>query len=165
MKFKFRSKLIISEPLVFKSILIFILAFWLISCNQKPIVESTAIQCHFQTAPCHAILKDGTSVEFKILPYPIQPLTELTFELRLTNQPVKTESVELTLTMPTMSMPENRVHLLSMGEGLFIGKGSIVRCISGDRLWNGFIELNRSTSSNAQSSSPSSVNFQFEVQP
>lgn len=162
---KFRLKLLISKPLIFKSILIFISAFSLISCNQKPIVESKAIQCHFEISPCHAILKDGTSVEFKILPYPIQPLTDLRFELRLTNQPVKTESVELTLTMPTMSMPENRVRLLPVGEGLFIGKGSIVRCMSGDRLWNGFIELNRSTSSNAQSSSQSSVNFQFEVQP
>ncbi|MBW7857058.1 MAG: hypothetical protein H3C43_01860, partial [Leptonema sp. (in: Bacteria)] len=76
-----------------------------------------------------------------------------------TNESVKVESVDVTLTMPAMSMPKNRIRLLPVGNGRFIGKGSIVRCLSGDRIWNSVIELNSAQSQKI------SADFQFEVEP
>jgi hypothetical protein len=93
--------------------------------------------CDIQNGPCIKATSDGMKIEFDIQPKPVVALSELTFIVNLTRKgtPLTDASVSLDLSMPGMFMGRNKPILKNTKNGRFEGKGIIIRCPSGSRLW------------------------------
>jgi hypothetical protein len=61
-------------------------------------------------------------------------MRELIFKVSISGSPLS-ENPYIDLGMPGMKMGPNRVMLKSTGQGSYEGKGVIVRCPSGRRIW------------------------------
>jgi hypothetical protein len=66
-------------------------------------------------------------------------MQELTF--RVEAEGLHTETLQLDLSMPGMRMGPNRVELRRAGDGSYEGKGVIVKCPSGRKLWKAAVLL------------------------
>lgn len=72
-------------------------------------------------------------VSLDIAPKPVRAMRPLTFTVIAPGAPG--DGAWLSLAMPGMSMPPNRVRLLRRADGTFRGSGTLVRCMSGRRTW------------------------------
>jgi hypothetical protein len=61
-------------------------------------------------------------------------MQDLTFTVTLSGK-LPEQAPYLDLGMPAMKMGPNRVQLKTAGDGIYKGKGVIVRCKSGRRTW------------------------------
>lgn len=146
-----------SYPLRVFSVLLLALALLLFpGCKKK---KPRLPLCDVDTTSCSGTLADGTVVALSMEPRPVRSMADLRFEVRLTKDgnPVDGSAVMINFQMPAMYMGENKVKMTAAGEGRYVGRGSIVKCPSGDRLWDAGVSVANS------SQSESVVHFRFEV--
>jgi hypothetical protein len=80
------------------------------------------------------------TVTLNILPKPVRAMQELTFRVEVGGEPPSAPPV-IDLDMPGMEMGPNQVRLRRVNATVFEGKGVIVRCPSGKRLWSATVIL------------------------
>lgn len=86
------------------------------------------------------IRKAGTrTVTFDITPKPVRHMQELLFSVKIEPGNDLPDRMLLDLGMPGMQMGKNQLMLLRTKNGAWQGKGIIVRCMSGRRLWKATI--------------------------
>jgi hypothetical protein len=81
----------------------------------------------------------GRTVVLEINPRPVRHMAELTFTVTVTPGTDIPSTLTLDLTMPGMYMGKNQVMLQKKRTGTWEGKGVIVRCMSGRKLWQATI--------------------------
>lgn len=97
------------------------------------------VNCDVQNTACRQEIS-GTEVTFDISPKPVKAMTDLRFRITLTGgQPKALPYIDLG--MPGMKMGPNQVSLQAMGAGVYEGRGIIVRCPSGKRIWKAAVVL------------------------
>lgn len=76
-----------------------------------------------------------------ISPKPVRAMRELLFAVELPGADGVRGTPRIDLEMPGMRMPPNRVELRRDADGIWRGKGVIVRCGSGRRTWSAAVTL------------------------
>ncbi len=95
--------------------------------------ESSDINCQAHAGKC--ILPVGKeTVTLEIMPRPVTAMQDSTFTVTLSGNPPE-QVPYIDLGMPAMKMGPNQVKLKPVGNGVYKGKGVIVRCKSGRRTW------------------------------
>jgi hypothetical protein len=97
-------------------------------------------------------------------------MADLTFTVRASRggAPLAGPGLEasLSLSMPDMTMVENRVRLAPAGPGAWTGRGVIVRCPSGGRRWSAQVDLSlRPPPGGSAPPAPLQATFTFELAP
>lgn len=116
-------------------------------------------RCELSSGPC-AQRVGSAVVTLEASPRPVRAMAEL--ELTVAVAPpgaAGSGPARLALTMPGMTMGENRVALAPAGEGRWSGRGVVVRCPSGRRTWAAAVELPPA----APGGEPLRGTFTFEV--
>ncbi|TAN40247.1 MAG: hypothetical protein EPN25_08370 [Nitrospirae bacterium] len=114
------------------------------------------VDCRIDDGPCSKVLGDQKlQVVLDIGPKPVRTMKRLSFRIALqdsasaaANSDVKantdaTTDVFVDLSMPGMTMAENRVSLRRDAAGLYTGEGVIVRCTSGKKVWKAEVSVRR----------------------
>jgi hypothetical protein len=114
--------------------------FLLFGCEERK-TSDVAIDA----LPCSRNIGEGISASFDINPKPIKAMSEVFFiaVLKKGETPLTGATVTLDLSMPGMYMPANRISLFQKGEGIYEGRGVIVRCPSGRKVWRAEIVVRR----------------------
>ncbi|HWQ25246.1 MAG TPA: hypothetical protein VN367_00560 [Chlorobaculum sp.] len=107
----------------------------------------SAAPAHAETiADCNAIHSGpctkqsaGRTVVLEINPRPVRHMAELTFSVTVTPGTAIPSTLALDLSMPGMYMGKNQVVLQRKSTCTWEGKGVIVRCMSGRKLWKATI--------------------------
>ena len=99
----------------------------------------SAIDCAIQSGPCTKNLADGT-VTLDITPRPVSAMQDLTFTVTFSGLKPASNPV-IDLGMPGMTMGPNRVVLKRAEGNTYQGKGVIVRCPSGRRIWKATVTV------------------------
>jgi hypothetical protein len=94
----------------------------------------SVVNCDVQNGACTRTMGGG-SVTLEIRPRPVKAMTDLTFLIKSKGLPEKALPF-IDLNMLVMDMGKNRVLLKRKGQGVYQGKGVIVRCRSGIRTWS-----------------------------
>jgi hypothetical protein len=81
----------------------------------------------------------GRTVVLEINPRPVRQMAELTFAVTVTPGTALPSTLTLDLSMPGMYMGKNQVVLQRKSTCTWEGKGVIVRCMSGRKLWQATI--------------------------
>lgn len=100
--------------------------------------EVADADCRINDGPCEKeISSGGIKAVFDIQPKPVKAMSGLDFSLALSrgDAPLIEADVKLELAMPGMHMAENRIVLRHKGNGRYEGRGVVVRCPSGRRIW------------------------------
>jgi len=120
--------------------------------------EAEGPDCDIQSGSCTKETADGMRVEFDVQPKPVTSMSDLTFIVTVTREgsPVSDASVALNLSMPGMFMGNNQTVLKHAENGRYEGKGVIVRCPSGRRIWRADIAI-------ARGGKNAAARFVFEV--
>jgi len=99
------------------------------------------INCDLHTGPCVQSVS-GCTVTFEVTPRPVKAMQDLSFRVTLDGKlPENPDLPYIDLEMPGMNMGPNRVKLKSAGDSAYEGRGVIVRCPSGRRIWQATITL------------------------
>ena len=99
------------------------------------------INCDIHQNACTKHLSTCT-ITLEINPKPIKAMRDLFFRVILSgNLPVVVKAPHIDLEMPGMNMGPNRVILKSMGPGVYEGKGIIIRCPSGRKVWQATVTI------------------------
>ncbi len=109
------------------------LFLFLLSCSSG---KEPAADCDPHTGTCTQ-QAGAYTVTLDINPKPVKHMKELTFDVSIAGESaaVLPDTIPLDLSMPGMDMGKNQVSLSKTGEGLYSGKGIIVKCSSGRVLW------------------------------
>jgi hypothetical protein len=100
------------------------------------------VNCDLHAGPCTQTLASGVAVMLEVLPKPIKAMQDLSFKVTLTgNLPASPKTPYIDLGMPGMQMGPNRVQLKSVGNNSYEGRGVIVKCPSGRRIWRASVIL------------------------
>lgn len=110
----------------------FLLLFTALSVNTVS-AGAPPINCLAHDGKCSLSLGKET-VTLEIMPRPVTAMQDLTFTVTLSGK-LPEQAPYLDLGMPAMKMGPNRVQLKTAGDGIYKGKGVIVRCKSGRRTW------------------------------
>ncbi|HCC68558.1 MAG TPA: hypothetical protein DEP99_01535 [Nitrospiraceae bacterium] len=108
--------------------------------------EGSKIDCDIHAGYCSKIIaEDNINVIFDCNPKPVKSMSELLFSVSLKekDKPITDARVEIDLTMPGMFMGDNRILLVHKENGRYEGKGVIVRCPSGKRIWKADVIIER----------------------
>jgi len=99
--------------------------------------------CDLDAGPCMAVMEEtGEEVAFDITPKPLRTMVPLQFTVGVGGEDDDAAGdVIVVLSMPGMFMGENTVRLGSAGERLWKGKGVIVRCPSGGKIWQAMVSV------------------------
>jgi nitrogen fixation protein FixH len=120
---------------------------------------SATPSCNIDAGPCAEKTSDN-AVEaiLDITPKPVTAMRELSFSVTLKDKrgPVTNVEVTIDLSMPGMYMGNNMIKLTAKDSGVYQGKGVIVRCPSGKKLWQATINIHHG-------SAVSSAIYLFEV--
>lgn len=92
------------------------------------------INCQIQQGPCIRMVAD-CKVGLDILPKPVKAMQDLIFRVTVEGSLHMSQPPYIDLNMPAMDMGPNRVLLEQITDGVFEGRGVIVRCRSGDKTW------------------------------
>ena len=96
-------------------------------------------KCDVHNADCRATLPES-KITLDITPKPVKAMKDLIFRLEVSGkQPDALPYINLG--MPGMKMGPNRVILETEKEGVYKGRGVIVRCPSGKRTWKADLTL------------------------
>lgn len=125
------------------------------SCTKKK--RKAPPVCEVNSTTCSSTLEDGTTVTFSIEPRPVRSMALLKFDVGVAGGPGSPSNISLDFKMPAMYMGENKVALTSSSGGHFVGTGTIVKCPTGDRLWDAAVLVQRAGQPDAI------VHFRFEV--
>jgi hypothetical protein len=98
-------------------------------------------------------------VTFDLTPKPVRAMAELRASVAVTRDgaPVTGATVSLDFSMPGMVMAPNRTSLREAGNGVYEGTVVVVRCPSGQELWEARIDIDHA------SGGRESVSFMIEV--
>ena len=91
-------------------------------------------ECAIHDGPC-TVTTGNRSVILNIEPKPVRAMKELLFSVTITPGDNLPATLQLDLTMPGMQMGQNQITLHKKSDGIYEGKGIIVRCMSGRTLW------------------------------
>jgi len=119
--------------------------------------QTTRPDCRLDAGPC--IQTSGTlSVVFDISPKPLRVMRELIFTVTVKDKgrSVTDASILISLSMPGMFMGENIVRLSHRADGVYDGTGVIIRCPSGENVWQASVTVERGEKKSVS-------NFVFEV--
>jgi hypothetical protein len=107
--------------------------------------RETTTDCDIGRGTCVKNIGEGVSASFDITPKPVKTMSERLFSvvLRKGGAPLTGATVTLDLSMPGMYMARNRVSLVHAGEGIYEGKGIIVKCPSGRKVWRARIAIDQ----------------------
>ena len=83
----------------------------------------------------------GQRVILDISPRPVRAMRELSFAVELPGTGGGGGAPRIDLGMPGMRMPPNRVDLRRGADGIYRGKGAIVRCGSGRKTWSAAVTV------------------------
>lgn len=97
------------------------------------VAEDSLINCDAHKGACSQTIEDLT-VSLEIAPRPVKAMQDLVFKVFLSGNPPP-QSPYIDLGMPGMKMGPNRVELKHTDTGAYEGRGVIVRCPSGRRIW------------------------------
>ena len=97
------------------------------------LASDALINCDAHAGACSQSLGNIT-VTMEISPRPVKAMRELIFKVSTSGQS-PSENPYLNLGMPGMKMGPNRVLLENNGQGIYQGRGVIVRCPSGRTIW------------------------------
>ena len=95
--------------------------------------KDLAINCQAHNGNCSLPIGKETGT-LEIIPRPVTAMRYSTFTVTLSDKPPE-QAPYIDLGMPAMKMGLNRLQLKSAGNGVYKGKGVIVRCKSGHRIW------------------------------
>jgi hypothetical protein len=98
--------------------------------HAEPKADSNAIH----DAPC-VKQANGHAVTLEITPRPVKAMQPLLFKVKVDPADNLPSTLTIDLSMPGMYMGENRMKLVRTAPGVWEGKGVIVRCMSGRKLW------------------------------
>lgn len=99
------------------------------------------INCDIHQDVCTQIMS-GYTITLDVTPKPVKAMHDLLFRVTLTGDlPPKTKSPYIDLGMPGMNMGRNRVLLKPKGEGTYEGRGVIIRCPSGRKIWRATVTV------------------------
>ncbi len=94
---------------------------------------ASAINCRAHDGKCILPI-GGETVTLEIMPRPVTAMQDSTFSVTLSGNPPE-QAPYIDLGMPAMKMGPNQIKLKPVGNGVYKGKGVIVRCKSGRRTW------------------------------
>jgi hypothetical protein len=99
--------------------------------------------CDLARGPCERAGAGDLVVRLDVAPRPPRAMADLEFtvQARLGALPLRAAGGEIALAMPGMYMGDNRVALAPVGGGFFKGRGVVVRCPSGGRVWTAEVAL------------------------
>ncbi len=126
-----------------------ILSFWIVivlTASDQPMIYATdkyqnMINCDIHQNVCTKSLPACT-ITLEINPKPVKAMKDLLFRVSLSgNPPPNIKAPFIDLGMPGMNMGPNRVMLKSAAPGVYEGKGIIVRCPSGRRIWQATVTI------------------------
>ena len=114
--------------------------------------------CDIQSGSCAKETADGMRVEFDAQPKPVTSMSDLRFIVTVTRggSPVSDASIVLNLSMPGMFMGKNQPVLKHAENGRYEGKGVIIKCPSGRKVWRADITI-------ARGGKNAAARFVFEV--
>jgi hypothetical protein len=102
-------------------------------------IAETMVDCNaIHTGPCTKKAA-GRSVTLEITPRPVRHMAELAFKVTVDPCATLPSTLMLDLSMPGMHMGKNQVVLTRKSTCTWEGKGVIVRCMSGRKLWQATI--------------------------
>jgi hypothetical protein len=103
--------------------------------------DNNSINCDLHHNNCTKRLSDFT-VTLDVKPKPVRAMTDLLFTVTLSgNLPANASPPYIDLGMPGMNMGPNRVILKSTGTGVYEGRGIIVHCPSGRKIWRATVNI------------------------
>jgi hypothetical protein len=107
--------------------------------------REAATDCEIDMGPCTKKIGERLSVSFDITPKPVSTMSDRLFSVALKEGdiPITGATVTFELSMPGMYMSNNKVSLSHKGEGIYEGRGVIVRCPSGRKVWRAVIVAER----------------------
>ena len=109
-----------------------------ISAGEK---NQEMINCNLHKGSCHQFLSE-TGVTLDVSPKPIKAMQDLLFQVTFSGKlPPNTKRPYIDLGMPGMKMSPNRVQLQSVGYHTYEGRGVIVKCPSGRRIWSATVTI------------------------
>jgi hypothetical protein len=100
---------------------------------------ASSLNCDPHAGPCTRTIS-GIKIQLEIEPKPVKAMETLTFRLTIADQPA-TQIPLIELGMPKMKMGPNKVLMRAIKKDVFIGKGIIVRCSSGKRVWKATVTV------------------------
>ncbi|NTU58066.1 MAG: hypothetical protein HGB00_03990 [Chlorobiaceae bacterium] len=100
------------------------------TASSEPIADSNALH----SGPCTKKLA-GRNVTLEINPKPVRHMNDLSFRVTVDPSTALPSALLLDLSMPGMPMGKNQVKLAKKSPETWEGRGVIVRCMSGRRLW------------------------------
>jgi hypothetical protein len=99
------------------------------------------VNCDLHHGTCTKSLSGGT-LTLEVNPKPVKAMADLLFKVTLSgNLPADAHPPYIDLGMPGMNMGPNRVILKSAGPGAYEGRGIIVRCPSGRKIWRATVTV------------------------
>ena len=104
-----------------------------------PLSAEADPDCDIHVQSCQKAIGDRT-VELDINPKPVTAMKDLTFQVTVSGEPL-VQAPQIDLGMPGMHMGPNQVRLENKSDTTYEGKGVIVRCKSGKRIWRATITL------------------------
>ena len=99
------------------------------------------INCDLHAGPCTQTL-GGVEVILEATPKPIKAMQDLSFKITLTGKlPTAPKAPYIDLGMPGMKMGPNRVQLKPAGNDAYEGRGVIIKCPSGRKIWQATVTI------------------------
>jgi hypothetical protein len=132
-------------------------AMQFVAVQQLPASQNRQPDCRIDAGSC-VKTAEGLSVILDITPKPLKVMRDLTFLVTVTDRgkPVTDASVQIDLTMPGMFMGKNVVRLSHRADGVYEGKGVIIRCPSGEKIWQASVTIQ-------QAAKKTVLSYVFEV--
>lgn len=131
------------------------------ACSRDKTAELA--DCDLDAAPCVKTLDaDGpVTVTLDVSPRPLATMKRLLFRVKAVGKDgsIRDAGVFIDLTMPGMSMMENRIPLRQAEDGSYVGEGVIVKCSSGRKVWKADISISRP----GKADRSINTSFQFRV--
>jgi hypothetical protein len=100
----------------------------------------STVNCDIQKGACEKVV-DGHRITLEVSPRPVRAMHDLTFKVTVGDFGGLSAAPYIDLNMPAMDMGPNRVMLKDLGQGVFEGRGVIVRCRSGRKTWRARVIL------------------------
>jgi len=124
--------------------------------------RAAGVDCDIDRGPCQ---KDGPGdlrIRLELGPRPLKTLADLEITVSVWRGavPVADRIAEVSFSMPGMYMGDNRTRLAVVGGGVYRGKGLLVRCPSGTRVWAAEVAL---TPRQPATAAPVTATFTFEL--
>ncbi|MGC2061934.1 MAG: FixH family protein [Thermodesulfovibrionales bacterium] len=145
-----------------KGLFLFLILIPLLACGREKTADR--IDCDIDAGPCTKTIaaESPVQVTLEIGPRPLSAMKRLLFRVKAVEKDaaIKDAEVFIDLTMPGMSMMENRIQLRQAKDNSYVGEGVIVKCSSGGKVWRADITIGppRDTAHGRMSTS-----FQFRV--